>query len=259
MKRAIRWLQQTKVILVFTVLSLLYAYILISSAGYRTDTLAADISWKLGFLQPVAMGGQRTGAAVFLQDDGTVRFWNSAPDSKPQGEEIGFLTSETFRHHSGFITPNTTEWAIYTRAHPSLRNQPPDPFWADIDTLLATSSKDMELRGQYVDYMINNHPAWQDYPHEVMLLHRTQDVWTHQGPVRLLPLIHDWALILVVVPLWLVSTARLPFRFISRLRRDRRRGLGLCERCGYDLAGLPPDSPCPECGVAQPPNKPSHS
>jgi hypothetical protein len=34
-------------------------------------------------------------------------------------------------------------------------------------------------------------------------------------------------------------------------RRARRRRRGLCIACRYDLRSTPPDSPCPECGVAR--------
>lgn len=36
--------------------------------------------------------------------------------------------------------------------------------------------------------------------------------------------------------------------FPAVLRRIIRRRRGLCPRCAYDLTGLPPGSPCPECG-----------
>ena len=50
------------------------------------------------------------------------------------------------------------------------------------------------------------------------------------------------------VPIWmLISVVTVPtlwFRF-----RDRRSRPGLCPNCGYSLTGLPPNSPCPECGA----------
>lgn len=51
------------------------------------------------------------------------------------------------------------------------------------------------------------------------------------------------------VPLWMpgllfATTSSIAWRLD---RRDRRRG-HRCPFCGYDLAGLAPSSPCPECG-----------
>ena len=51
------------------------------------------------------------------------------------------------------------------------------------------------------------------------------------------------------VPLWMPGPV---FATISSIAwrldcRDRRRG-HLCPSCGYDLAGLAPSRPCPECG-----------
>lgn len=46
------------------------------------------------------------------------------------------------------------------------------------------------------------------------------------------------------VPLWLVMLAC----FYIAWRAIPRRRKGACPSCGYPLAGLPPSSPCPECG-----------
>ena len=58
-------------------------------------------------------------------------------------------------------------------------------------------------------------------------------------------------------PLWqgfLLNTALYSTLWLSlllaltTLRRATRRHRNLCPTCAYDLKGLPPHSPCPECG-----------
>lgn len=46
--------------------------------------------------------------------------------------------------------------------------------------------------------------------------------------------------------LWVAALAG-----FAELRRRRRRALGKCPNCLYNLRGLPPGSPCPECGTAR--------
>jgi hypothetical protein len=38
-----------------------------------------------------------------------------------------------------------------------------------------------------------------------------------------------------------------------RVREQHASRMKVCRRCDYDLRGLPPDSPCPECGRTNPP------
>jgi hypothetical protein len=66
---------------------------------------------------------------------------------------------------------------------------------------------------------------------------------------------HDWMLeapiwALVVPPLLISATA---WRLDTLARRRAR--VGLCPKCGYSLAGLPPTSLCPECGNVVAPSR----
>jgi len=52
----------------------------------------------------------------------------------------------------------------------------------------------------------------------------------------------------VQVPLWMPLLVFAIPSAIAWERFARRRRRGTCAVCGYDLAGLPKDAPCPECG-----------
>ena len=59
----------------------------------------------------------------------------------------------------------------------------------------------------------------------------------------------------VVVPMWLVTLALLPVPLVAAtriVRTRRRRKLGRCARCGYDLRGSRDSGRCPECGSPAP-------
>jgi hypothetical protein len=52
----------------------------------------------------------------------------------------------------------------------------------------------------------------------------------------------------LAIPLWApLLLAALPVVLLRQTARARRRA-GVCTACAYDRRGLPPTSPCPECG-----------
>jgi hypothetical protein len=60
------------------------------------------------------------------------------------------------------------------------------------------------------------------------------------------------------LPLWIPAGVVLPITLLAWTSGSRRkRLLRACPSCGYDLSGLPPGSPCPEC-AAKAPERPHH-
>ncbi len=74
-----------------------------------------------------------------------------------------------------------------------------------------------------------------------------------ESPDTAISMKHRWWVYRLEGPFWLATIlfAFWPAVYLWRgpLRRRRRRRLGLCERCGYDLRGQI-DARCPECGTA---------
>ena len=58
---------------------------------------------------------------------------------------------------------------------------------------------------------------------------------------------------LLMIPYWLAALVMGVVAFFTR--PARRSSEGRCS-CGYDLTGLTPTAPCPECGVTPPPSAP---
>jgi hypothetical protein len=60
------------------------------------------------------------------------------------------------------------------------------------------------------------------------------------------------------LPLWIPAATTLPFVWLCwRRHREALKGPRRCAVCRYDLSGLPPGSPCPEC-AAKAPDPPHH-
>ena len=58
----------------------------------------------------------------------------------------------------------------------------------------------------------------------------------------------SWDVAVVVVPYWATAAASASFAALSCvMSRRRRRTMGLCASCGYDLRATP--ERCPECGI----------
>ena len=77
-----------------------------------------------------------------------------------------------------------------------------------------------------------------------------------QPPIRMIwwPTVYikdsDFSLFLPMWIPWFVFTVPTAFLFYRDRAVARRRVEGKCLACGYDLRGLTPNTPCPECGRA---------
>jgi hypothetical protein len=59
----------------------------------------------------------------------------------------------------------------------------------------------------------------------------------------------------VSLPLWIIFATSLSVTIAAHARRKRFRPESECPSCHYDLSGLPPGSPCPECAATPTPPK----
>ncbi len=87
-------------------------------------------------------------------------------------------------------------------------------------------------------------------PKYVETRHKWLPTWEVSGEIRQTPLGLDgerWHMVTVPIYLFVVLTGAYPAYLLTPLhRRRKRRKLGLCLACGYDLRGSV--GRCPECG-----------